>query len=225
MGPCEERGRSLPSISNRVFLKKHSFTHLYLLLQATSLLCDGVVANYSELIMREHDISQDELQFNLYSMAFISMLNASIFQGELNEGFGRFFLVNGAILETDENLGGIYFWTIKKKTIAFVLFTFCGLCGSSCAGAITKRFGALSMSITSTTRKAFTLFLSFVAFKSNKCTGEHLAGMGIFIGALLLKHVKKYMFEVFPEKIFVTISCEDGVVVSLPRDEEEKRAR
>ena len=45
--------------------------------------------------------------------------------------------------------------------------------------------GASSMSITSTARKACTLFLSFaLPGLGNKCTLEHVVGMATFITAL-----------------------------------------
>ena len=65
-----------------------------------------------------------------------------------------------------------------------------GFFGSSCSAAITKNFGALTMSITSTARKAATLFLSFVLF-DNACTFQHIGGMFVFISALLAKSVRR----------------------------------
>merc|ERR1712137_770625 len=114
--------------------------------------------------------------------------------GEFITGFKHFFLQHGTIPQIQSLADGseedsVIFWTIGRKIMVLTLFTLTGLCGSSCAGAITKRFGALSMSITSTTRKAFTLFISFIAFKNNRCTTMHLVGMMIFIIALFLKSV------------------------------------
>jgi UAA transporter family len=65
-----------------------------------------------------------------------------------------------------------------------------GFFGSSCSAAITKNFGALTMSITSTARKAATLFLSFALF-DNECTFEHVSGMIVFISALTAKSVRR----------------------------------
>ena len=70
------------------------------------------------------------------------------------------------------------------------LFSSMGFFGSSCSAAITKNFGALTMSITSTARKAATLFLSFVLF-DNACTFQHIGGMVVFISALLAKSVRR----------------------------------
>ena len=65
-----------------------------------------------------------------------------------------------------------------------------GFFGSSCSAAITKNFGALTMSITSTARKATTLFLSFMLF-DNTCTLEHVAGIVVFISALTAKSLRR----------------------------------
>ena len=179
-------------------------------------MCDGAVANYSELVMRQYKISQDEFQSKIYSISFIAMLFATIASGEFMEAFSAFFLQHGTIAEIsiqNANANGSqhtfdsqnesllsssssFTWTIGKKIAVLVVFTMMGLCGSSCAGAITKKFGALSMSITSTTRKAFTLFISFVAFDGNRCTGEHLVGMVVFMGALFMKSLNGVHFGV-----------------------------
>jgi len=70
----------------------------------------------------------------------------------------------------------------------FVLVLFCtvGFFGSSCAACITREYGALTMSVTSTARKATTLFMSFVFFK-NVFTWEHGLGIIIFMSPLMLK--------------------------------------
>lgn len=65
-----------------------------------------------------------------------------------------------------------------------------GFFGSSCSAAITKNFGALTMSITSTARKATTLFLSFMLF-DNECTLEHIGGIVVFISALTAKSLRR----------------------------------
>ena len=77
-------------------------------------------------------------------------------------------------------------YTSHKKLFCTIIFVTMGFLGSSCAGAITKNFGALSMSITSTARKAVTLFLSFLFFPK-VCTFQHIFGMSIFVTALFLK--------------------------------------
>lgn len=144
--------------------------------------------------MVNHRTTQDEFQLVIYSISFVAMLVATIISGEFITGFTHFFLQHGTIPQIQSLADGseedsVIFWTIGRKIMVLTLFTLTGLCGSSCAGAITKRFGALSMSITSTTRKAFTLFISFIAFKNNRCTTMHLVGMMIFIIALFLKSV------------------------------------
>merc|ERR1712183_612877 len=80
-------------------------------------------------------------------------------------------------------------WTVGAKIFTIISFSTLGFFASSCSAAITKNFGALTMSITSTARKATTLFLSFMLFP-NKCTMEHIFGILVFITALLGKSMK-----------------------------------
>jgi UAA transporter family len=81
-------------------------------------------------------------------------------------------------------------WSVSGKWFCLVVFSSMGFFGSSCSAAITKNFGALTMSITSTARKAITLFLSFFIF-GNVCTSEHLVGIFIFITALTAKSLRR----------------------------------
>ena len=81
-------------------------------------------------------------------------------------------------------------WSASSKVLIMILFSSMGFFGSSCSAAITKNFGALTMSITSTARKATTLFLSFFLF-NNVCTTEHVAGIALFITALTAKSLRR----------------------------------
>lgn len=81
-------------------------------------------------------------------------------------------------------------WSSSGKIVCLILFSSMGFFGSSCSAAITKNFGALTMSITSTARKATTLFLSFFLFH-NVCTIEHVGGIVIFITALTAKSLRR----------------------------------
>lgn len=167
------------------------FHRIGVLMHVVSLTCDGTLNNWSEVIMREYRVGQDEFQLQLYSIALFAMICAAHAKGELILGIKHFFFQPGTVPEIesgDTPEDGDYTWTIWRKCLVLFFFSFTGLLGSSCAGAITKRFGALSMSITSTARKAMTLFLSFIAFH-NTCTLEHVAGIVIFLGALLMKSI------------------------------------
>mmetsp|Transcript_18815 Transcript_18815/g.40986 ORF Transcript_18815/g.40986 Transcript_18815/m.40986 type:complete len:770 (+) Transcript_18815:449-2758(+) len=167
---------------------KTVFHPLGVAMLVVSLTCDGTLNNWSEVIMRGYKVGQDEFQLQLYTIAFLAMIFATHAKGELVQGVHHFFLEAGTVpdIESGDSIGDDVTWTVRRKVLVLFFFSTTGLLGSSCAGAITKRFGALSMSITSTARKAMTLFLSFVAFH-NTCTFEHIAGMVIFLGALLMK--------------------------------------
>ena len=149
--------------------------------------------------MKKYRISQDHYQSSIYTVAFILVFIATVVKGELIPGFQKMFLHHGTVTEIDENKIGLYHhhrdyptYTRNVKCLLIVLFTFTGLFGSSCAGAITKHWGALRMSVTSTVRKAGTLFLSMAAPGfHNKCTPEHFMGICIFISALFVKSLQK----------------------------------
>jgi len=162
--------------------------------QVTSLILDSTVSNHSEVIMRKHNLGQDDFQQQLYTFSFLIMLMAAYQSNELISGFQFFFLSDGTFSEyQSEGQGeGQYSWSAKDKTIAVCLFSTLGIFGGSCACAITKRFGALTMSVCTTTRKAATIFLSFAMFPNN-CTPEHVIGVSIFVSGLFLKGIRNHI--------------------------------
>jgi hypothetical protein len=153
-----------------------------------SLICDGAITNMSETIMQRFGVGQDEFIFKMYSIALVAISAAAAVKGDLREGM-NWLLQPGTFAELslpiDERT-----WSVPAKIGILILFSSMGFFGSSCSAAITKQFGALTMSITSVTRKATTLFLSFFLFH-NVCTTEHLAGVFIFIAALTAKSLRR----------------------------------
>ena len=110
---------------------------------------------------------------------FVSALG----KGDLYQGI-QYMCVPGTMEEIE--LGMDPTWSIAGKLFAFISFSTFGFFGSSFGAAITKNFGALTMSITSTVRKAGTLFFSFLLFPNN-CTLEHVFGIVIFLSSLVMK--------------------------------------
>ncbi|KAL3779023.1 hypothetical protein HJC23_011462 [Cyclotella cryptica] len=151
-----------------------------------SLLCDGAISNVSESIMNRYEVGQDEFIFRLYSVALFFVSIAAAFKGDLRSGLS-YLTQPGTLKEIDEGLDPT--WSISAKLFTLVLFSTTGYLSSSCSAAITKSFGALTMSITSTARKAATIFLSFALFP-NECTLEHIAGIILFIGSLVGKSMR-----------------------------------
>ena len=156
------------------------------MLLVLSLSCDGAISNVSENLMNQFDVGQDEFIFRLYSIATLAILAAATFKGDLTEG-AKFILLPGTFDEIKN--GEEPTWSVAGKISVMVMFSTMGFFGSSCSAAITKHFGALTMSITSTARKATTLFLSF-AFFNNACTVEHIGGIALFIAALIMKSLR-----------------------------------
>lgn len=124
----------------------------------------------------------------MYSIALVAISAAAAMKGDLREGLvwmtqpGTFDEYTAGATERT--------WSVAGKVTVLALFSSMGFFGSSCSAAITKNFGALTMSITSTARKATTLFLSFFLFR-NVCTVEHVAGIVLFIAALTTKSLRR----------------------------------
>jgi hypothetical protein len=126
----------------------------------------------------------------MYSIAFVAITAAAGVKGDLREGL--VWLTQPGTFDEYQNNTPIELctWSVAGKLTVLVLFSSMGFFGSSCSAAITKQFGALTMSITSTARKAMTLFLSFLLFK-NVCTTEHVSGIVLFICALTAKSLRR----------------------------------
>lgn len=136
--------------------------------------------------MTQFNVGQDEYMYKLYSVTLLGIVGAAASRGDLLEGT-QFLLTPGTYDEI--KMGQEPTWTVTGKMIVIILFSSAGFFGSSCSALITKEFGALTMSITSTARKATTLFLSFALF-NNVCTFEHVAGIILFIAALIAKSIR-----------------------------------
>ena len=139
--------------------------------------------------MEEYSLSQDEFHSRLYVVSLMATLVAAHCRHELLEGLDMFLLRPGTIPEIE--YGATEFtWSIPEKAVVLFLFSTSGIMGASCLGAITKRFGCLSMALTSTARKGTTLFLSFALFQ-NKCTPQHLVGVTLFMTAIVINTLFK----------------------------------
>ncbi len=158
-----------------------------IIMLTTSLSCDAVLTNLSERIMNQYNVGQDQFIYKLYSIALVGIVGAATFRGDLVDGT-RYLLTPGTYSEIME--GKEPTWSVHGKFFAIILFSSTGFLGSSCSALITKEFGALTMSITSTARKATTLFISFAMFKDNVCTFEHIEGITLFITALIGKSIR-----------------------------------
>lgn len=140
--------------------------------------------------MNQYGVGQDEFIFRMYSIALVAITSAAGVKGDLLAGMS-WILQPGTY---DEQINNVPLdqrsWSPAAKMALMALFSTMGFFGSSCSAAITKQFGALTMSITSTARKATTLFLSFLLF-DNECTYQHILGILVFISALTAKSVRR----------------------------------
>lgn len=151
-----------------------------------SLICDGATNIMSETIMKNYGVGQDELIFRMYSLALVAVVAVATYKGDLRVGF-MWMMKPGTYDEWQDGVSEDEItWNALGKVTMIILFSSMGFFGSSCSAAITKNFGALAMSMTSTARRATTLFISFFMF-DNECTIEHVAGVFIFISAMTTK--------------------------------------
>jgi hypothetical protein len=139
-------------------------------------MCAGAISNMSQSIMNQYRVVPDEFNFGMYSIALVAIAAAATVTGDLREGLA-FLSQPGAYnelsLPVEERT-----WSVAAKITVMMLFSTIGFVATSCAACITKTFGALTMSVTSTARKATTLFLS--------CTMQHIGGVLLFISALVV---------------------------------------
>lgn len=127
--------------------------------------------------------------FRVYSISLVAVTIVGALRGDLDQGMlwmsepGTYkeFLDNVPMAERT--------WSVPGKIVVLSLFSSTGFFALSICSAITKNFGALTMSVTSTARKATTLFLSFFLFKDNVFTAGHLVGIVVFVTSLLGKAV------------------------------------
>lgn len=174
-----------------IFLKADAkssavFHPIGVLMLAGALLCDGLLSNYSEYAMNKYKVGHDAFQLHISTIASLALGIAAFAKGELIEGF-KFFMVPGTFEEVAN--GSTPSLTVQEKILVIILFSSFGLFGASCAGAITKTFGAFYMSLTTTSRKALSLMISFIVFP-NTCTFQHALGIAIFMCALIRKSWK-----------------------------------
>jgi solute carrier family 35 (adenosine 3'-phospho 5'-phosphosulfate transporter), member B3 len=166
------------------------FQPLGVIMLTVSLLCDGAITNLGESVMKNYGVGQDEFIFRMYSIALVAITAAAAAKGDLQLGM-IWLMQPGTYDEMQQGVSAEEAtWSVAGKITVIVLFSSMGFFGSSCSAAITKNFGALTMSITSTARKASGLFLSFFLF-NNVCTLEHICGVVIFIVALTAKSLRR----------------------------------
>lgn len=191
------------------------FQPLGVVMLTVSLVCDGAITNMSENIMNQFGVGQDEFIFRMYSIALVAITAAAIAKGDMKEGL-IFMLQPGTYAEQQSNMPmEERSWNSVSKISIMILFSSMGFFGSSCSAAITKNFGALTMSITSTARKATTLFLSFMLF-DNTCTLEHVAGIFVFISALTAKSLRRKNKRRRSDKLPISRRIRDVEFGSLP---------
>lgn len=147
-----------------------SFHPMGVVLICLALAVDAAIVNLQEFTLRKYDASHDELIFYSYGLGAGLLLLYCLLSLELVEGV-LFLHEQGA-----------------KATACLAIFCSCGYFGVTCVAALTKKFGALVSTMTTTARKALTLFLSFFLFPK-PATPMHVLGGLLFVFGLTIKAV------------------------------------
>ncbi len=135
-----------------------------------ALAVDAAIVNLQEFTLRKYDASHDELIFYSYGLGSGFLLLYCLPSRELWDGIA--FLREAG----------------PNATACLALFCACGYFGVTCVAALTKKFGALVSTMTTTARKALTLFLSFFLFPK-PATAMHVVGGLLFVLGLTMKAV------------------------------------
>jgi hypothetical protein len=121
-----------------------------------------------EYTLRKFDASHDEMVLYSYGLGSLALLGMSAVSGELGQGL-------------------VFMRDHGRHTLLTVgAYCGCGYLGVTCVAALTKKFGALMSTITTTARKAMTLFLSFFLFPK-PATPMHVFGGALFVLGLAVK--------------------------------------
>ena len=147
-----------------------SFHPLGIIFISMALAVDAAIVNIQEYTLRKYDASHDELIYYSYGLGSFILLAYCLLSMELYDGI--------VFLRSQPPL----------STICLVIFCSCGYFGVTCVAALTKKFGALASTMTTTARKALTLFLSFFIFPK-PATGMHVFGGVLFVLGLSVKAV------------------------------------
>lgn len=137
-----------------------------------SLILDAGIVNLQEHVFGSLHVEEEEMILVSYAGGSLVLLILCFATGELQAGLS--YLRQHAR------------YSLLSSTSLIGVFVGCGFGGLSCVTVLTKKFGAVTAVLTTTTRKALTLLLSFVFFPKPFTMG-HLAGIVLFIAGLLLK--------------------------------------
>lgn len=138
-----------------------------------ALACSAVVLNTQDHLLKTYNAPQDELIFFSFLGSSFLMFFITLYSGECFQA-AAYISKNGG-----------------PKVIFEVFMLSCaGYLGLSCITTITKHFGALVSSITTTSRKAISLMLSFLFFPK-PVVYQHMVGAFFFFAGLLMKACDK----------------------------------
>jgi len=149
-----------------------SFDPTGVLLIVAALIVDAGIINFQEHLFEKYQADEEEMIFMSYAGGTVILLLITLSSGEVAAGV--------------EYLQAHRSYSVASSGAVICIFTACGFCGVSCVAALTKRFSAVTAVLTTTTRKALTLILSFVFFPKPFSFG-HFVGISFFVLGIVLR--------------------------------------
>jgi adenosine 3'-phospho 5'-phosphosulfate transporter B3 len=148
------------------------FDIIGVIFSSVSLCFDAVASNLQENALDAFDASQTEVISMMYFIGSCYLFVASVVSGHLTRGVLR-CVANPTII-----------WYLSS-------FAFLGAVGVEFVYLLMKTFGNLVTVMVTSTRKAFTVCLSFLLFKTKKFTAYHFVSICTIAAGLVLHYVGK----------------------------------
>lgn len=142
---------------------------------AASLIGSSVISLIHEHVIQTYHAAVDEVLY----FSFLGSIGLS----------ALYFLVSGEVVDS------LLFISTKSSLPlwgTFLLYNSLSFSGMQFGGFITARFGALTLAVTNTSRKALSIALSFACFpERNHLQSQHMYGAVVFFSGALLRTVLK----------------------------------
>jgi adenosine 3'-phospho 5'-phosphosulfate transporter B3 len=158
------------SLSDKI--SKNQFDGLGVIFCCISLAFDAIASNLQDKAMSQYGASQAELLSMVYFIGAGYLLLAAVFSGQLAVGVKM---------------------CIDKSVVAFYVASFIvlGSVGAQFVYLLMKTFGSLITVMVTSTRKAFTVCLSFLVFRDKKFTLWHGLSICCIAGGLTMNTMIK----------------------------------
>jgi adenosine 3'-phospho 5'-phosphosulfate transporter B3 len=153
-------------------ISKNRFDLIGVALSSISLCFDAIASNLQEKALDTYGASQTEVISMMYFIGSGCLFATSFVTGQLASGLKRA-------------------WKNPLVTWYLASFAFLGAVGVQFVYMLMKTFGSLVTVMVTSTRKAFTVCLSFLLFRTKKFTVYHFLSISAIAAGLALNYIGK----------------------------------